>query len=439
MGITIAKLKELGGQAERGNDLSTTFKIYWRLVDASPQDIENRLKIADLLVKAKSQDAATEVYKAVALYGIRSGHPLIALVVMKVMEERGVDITPLFQELARNYASTSDKLSKRGQRLSPEHPDTEVDPPDLEAEIESAALIAGAARAAANLDNVSVYPQNLHPIPLLSQLPPETFIRLCAAMRAIRVPDGAMILREGEMGKSFFFLALGQVRVLHADRHGHEQTLANLGEGALFGEMALIHASPRTASVASLGDADLLEIDSAGVSTMASDLQVVAQALDRFTRDRLLNNLMATSPLFQPFTRKQKLDLLRRFTGHEVEPETVIINEGDEGRGLYVILSGEVEVTKEQEGEQILLATLKAGDVFGEISLIKGFPATATVKAVRRSTILFLDRVYFVRLVDALPEIKAFFQSLTEERLQDTRTVLTDDNGIEISDDMILI
>ena len=190
MGITIAKLKELGGQAERGNDLSTTFKIYWRLVDASPQDIENRLKIADLLVKAKSQDAATEVYKAVALYGIRSGHPLIALVVMKVMEERGVDITPLFQELARNYASTSDKLSKRGQRLSPEHPDTEVDPPDLEAEIESAALIAGAARAAANLDNVSVYPQNLHPIPLLSQLPPETFIRLCAAMRAIRVPDG---------------------------------------------------------------------------------------------------------------------------------------------------------------------------------------------------------------------------------------------------------
>lgn len=439
MKITIEKLKELGQKAEMTGDAATALKILWRLVDASPQDIENRLKIADLLSKTGSKDVAAEVYKAVAIYGIKSGHPLISLVTIKILEESGHETGPILQMLAEYYSSSSTKISAKGQRLSPEHPDTEIQPPDLEAEISYESVIAGAARAAANLDTVTEYPSNLHRIPLLSDLPPETFMRLCGSIKAIRVPDNAAIIREGEMGRSFFFLAMGQVRVFHADRHGHEKTLATLGEGALFGEMALIHASPRTASVMSSGYADLLEIDSAGLSTMASNLQSVAQALDHFTRDRLLNNLMATSPLFAPFSKKQRLDLLRRFSGHEVPPETVVIREGDEGRGLYVVLSGEVEITKDHEGGQILLATLKAGDVFGEISLIKGFPATASVKAVRRSTILFLDRVYFMRLVEALPEIKSFFENTAEERLHDTRSVLSDDDGIEISDEMILI
>lgn len=439
MGITIEKLKELGHRAVQAQDFLTAFKIFWRLVDSSPQDIENRLKIADLLVKTNATEGAGDVYKAVAAYGIRSGHPLTSLVIIKVLEEMGHDTASLMAKLAEYYSNSSEMISNKGQRLSPEHPDTEIDPPDLNAEIAAQTVIAGATRAAADFSKVETYPGKLHPLPLLSDLPPETFIRLCASMTAIRVPDKATIIREGEIGRSFFFLALGQVRVFHADRHGHEHTLATLGEGALFGEMALIHASPRTASVMSCGDADLLEINSAGVSAMASDLHVVAEALDKFTRDRLLNNLMAKSPLFSPFTKKQKLDLLRRFTGHEVLPETSIIREGDEGRGLYVVLSGEVEITKDGGGEQVLLATLKAGDIFGEISLIKGYPATATVKAVRRSTILFLDRTYFMRLVEALPEIKAFFENLTEERLQVTRTILSDDDGIEISDDMILI
>jgi CRP-like cAMP-binding protein len=248
-----------------------------------------------------------------------------------------------------------------------------------------------------------------------------------------------MVIREGEIGHSFFLMASGQVRVYRTDPHGADTELARLGEGAFFGEMAIIHAAPRTASVQAYGEADLLEVDREALSALAKELHVVAEALDRFTRERLLNNLLATSPLFSPFNRQQRLDLIKRFTGHEVAPDTIVISEGDEGRGLYVMLSGEVEVTKDHDGEQVLLATLKAGDVFGEISLIKGYPATATVKAVRRSTILFLDRVYFMRLVEALPEIKSFFENLSEERIQDTRLLLADELLIESPDEKILI
>ena len=248
-----------------------------------------------------------------------------------------------------------------------------------------------------------------------------------------------MIVREGEMGRAFYWLALGTVRVFKMDVRGAETNLARLGPGALFGEMALLQSSPRTASVQAETDVDILEMDAQAIGLMADKLTAVAQALDRFARERLLNNLMATSPIFKPFSRQQRLDLLRRFTGHEVAPGTVIIREGDEGRGLFVVLTGEVEVVKQQGGQEIPLATLKSGDVFGEISLVKGYPATATVRAAKPSTILFLDRIYFQRLVDSLPEIRQLFEEISEERLQDTRLVLADDVVIEEAEDLVLL
>jgi CRP-like cAMP-binding protein len=113
-----------------------------------------------------------------------------------------------------------------------------------------------------------------------------------------------------------------------------------------------------------------------------------------------------------------------------------VLLEGDPGRGLYVVLSGEVDVTKAQEGDDtVLLANLKAGEVFGEIALIKGGPATATVTAARQSTILFLDKIYFQRLVNAIPEMKKYFDNLSAERLADTQLVMDDGFLIEDADE----
>ena len=81
---------------------------------------------------------------------------------------------------------------------------------------------------------------------------------------------------------------------------------------------------------------------------------------------------MATSPLFKPFNRMQQRDLLRRFTSHDVAPGTVVINEGEEGRGLFVVLSGELDVSRRAaDGTTVPLGGLKTGDVFGEMSLLR--------------------------------------------------------------------
>lgn len=59
---------------------------------------------------------------------------------------------------------------------------------------------------------------------------------------------GDVVMREGETGKSFYVLMSGAVSV-NADNFGTDQHLADLGPGAVFGEIAALTGEPRTATV----------------------------------------------------------------------------------------------------------------------------------------------------------------------------------------------
>ena len=438
----MATLAEVKGHARRlflRGEANYALRLCDAIVEAAPLDADARLKVADCLVAMGDKDAAAEVHRSVAWYCMKAGHPLTAIVCARVLEAAGHKADDVLSALVVMYGSGSDLLGKMAARIAPPAGDTPVIPPDLRLAPPPTWRADAARRAAHCLDAYEDYPEALHPIPLLSELSDQSFRRVLAALLVRRLPDGAPVIREGEPGHAFFFLAAGEVRVYNTDSLGRETELARLHEGALFGEMALLGAQPRSASVAVVDEADLLEVNRDALAAIANELTQVASALDRFTRERLLKNLIATSPLFRPFSRVQQLDLLRRFTAHDVAPGTAIIRQGDEGRGLFVVLTGEVEVTKtDEQGNTVPLATLRAGDLFGEIALLHGGPTTATVTAARPATVLFLAREYVGRLVSAFPEIRQYFETLSEDRLMETRLLLADDQIVE-EDERVLI
>jgi CRP-like cAMP-binding protein len=112
---------------------------------------------------------------------------------------------------------------------------------------------------------------------------------------------------------------------------------------------------------------------------------------------------------------------MRRFVVLDVKSGATLIRPGDPGQGLYVVLQGTVGVLRSEDGHEVELASLHAGDVFGEISLLGDEPASATVTATQASSLLFLGSEYFARLLDAVPEVKVQLEALREERLMDTR------------------
>jgi CRP-like cAMP-binding protein len=435
------RLGELKTQALRYmvlGDLGRAFRLYEAIVRALPSDLDARMKVADLCVTARQHDLARRVYAAVAFYDLQGGRPLHALVAAQALHSLGADIVALQESLAQLYGLGSPKIvdyrrrpasedpAGRGGRLAPPDPETEVPAPAMIDEPDATAAAQSAAEAASSTTSLTDFPPLYPPVPLFSELQPAAFARVLGTMRVSRLGHGDAIVREGEPGTSFFLVAAGHVRVYNSDALGKQTELARLGEGAIFGELALVAAQPRSASVEVVGEADLLELGADALMAAANELPQLAEALDRFTRERLLKNLLATSPLFRPFSPPQRVDLARRFTGHDVTPGTELIREGDPGRGLYVVLSGEVEVVKGDEPFETTLATLRSGDVFGEIALVRGTPATATVRAARQSVVLFLAREYFERLMAALPELRAFFETLTEERLRDAEGINQD-------------
>ncbi|MCA9608744.1 MAG: cyclic nucleotide-binding domain-containing protein [Myxococcales bacterium] len=416
---------------------------YAVVLTLEPHHLDARLRVADSLLALGEIQRAAVVYTAFARHCANGGHPLRALVALKVLTTLEPLLAPLLKSLSDLYARGSTRLG-RGIRVAPSNEDA-VLPPDFSIGACPAQdkLIAHAEKLGADLSKAGqIYPDKLPPIPLFSDLEPEAFERVLHALKLRRSRPGDVIVAEGEPGHSFFVIARGSVAVTKHLAHGGSTRLATLHEGAIFGEMALVSASPRTATVVAETDCDVLEFDRAALAAASRDVGAVAAALDQFTRERLLNNLLATAPLFKPLDRRQRFDLIRRFTAHDVAPGVTILEEGTPGRGLFLLLSGEVDVSKRDGGSKVLLASLGPGEVFGEISLFGDEPTTASVTAATQSTVLFLSREVFHRLEEAVPEIGAYVRDLGEERLMDTRLLLEsawEDEELLLDEDQILI
>ncbi len=257
-------------------------------------------------------------------------------------------------------------------------------------------------------------------IPLFSDLPRDAFIALFERCPLRRFPEGARIIEQGTRGDAFYVICAGRVRIVR--QKGDEQrVLATLEEGAFFGEMALLSGAPRSASVVGAAEeTQVLEISAPVLADLSRSYPQVARALRRFCRQRLLSDVVNTSALFRSFGRKDRRDLVERFKAREVRRGDVIIHEGNQVDGLYVVLSGEVSVSKGGQS----LAQLREGELFGEMSLLQKTPATATVTAQRNTSLLRLPREDFDTLILTHPQILALVSELTETRRRNTEAVL---------------
>ena len=101
-------------------------------------------------------------------------------------------------------------------------------------------------------------------------------------------------------------------------------------------------------------------------------------------------------------------------------PGEVIFREGDEGRHVYVIKSGTVEVLqKGPDRTDQVVARLQSGDHFGEIALIQRAPRTATIRTASAVHVYRMNPNSFVALYTHLPGFRDHFQQVMESRLKD--------------------
>jgi CRP-like cAMP-binding protein len=127
--------------------------------------------------------------------------------------------------------------------------------------------------------------------------------------------------------------------------------------------------------------------------------------------------VLNTSDLFKPFSKEDRVRILERFVSRDVEPGAVLINEGQESPGFFIVLRGQMDVfCKMEDQSDLSVGQLVEGEVFGEISCLHQEPAVATVKAATPASILRLPRKDFQELILSHPQILEMVASLGEER-----------------------
>jgi DNA-binding NtrC family response regulator len=133
-------------------------------------------------------------------------------------------------------------------------------------------------------------------IGILKDLPLETLTGIIPCLTERSFDGGTRILYRGDPGYSMFMILSGSVAVTLINEDGIEYTLTTLGEGRIFGEMALLTGEPRSANVKALSDVrtaelnqeDFLQLVSTYPKLYESLLRLVAQ---RRTRSSALHQL----------------------------------------------------------------------------------------------------------------------------------------------------
>lgn len=122
---------------------------------------------------------------------------------------------------------------------------------------------------------------------------------------------------------------------------------------------------------------------------------------------KLRETLINTSPMFSGMTKWQAKKLILLANVEEHKAGTTVIREGETGSNMYVIIEGEMEVSKIVDGESIPLTTLRLGDLVGEVALVSETRRTADVTAKTDIRVLALDWDSLVRLQQTSPYLSS--------------------------------
>lgn len=114
------------------------------------------------------------------------------------------------------------------------------------------------------------------------------------------------------------------------------------------------------------------------------------------------------------------LDYVNAVSSHTFHKKEVVFREGDYAKGtMYFIFDGEVSLYRKQEsGEQKHLTTLKSGEYFGEVALIKGCTRTASaIVTSDTARVANIDKEVFLKIATTQPNFLFELLRMTIDRM----------------------
>jgi cAMP-dependent protein kinase regulator len=280
-------------------------------------------------------------------------------------------------------------------------------------------------------------------IPVFKNLKEDELDHLACYFTLKTLESNEKLFGIGDSDRTFYIIAEGQctISVKNGDQ---EHAIATQGAPSHFGEICLVQDdSIRSANVfAAEKGATLLSLTYADWNLLKG-LQWHSFAIRRLkviARHRLSSYLKNMH--FLQNVDDTALNLLGGiFHLKHVDVDEVILKEGDQPKGFYVLADGEVSVTTDSYAKVVTISSTSDDNFFGELALIEKIPVSATVKATKDTLLLHVSPTAFQNFLQIVtPEVRHEIANTIRVRakamLSDTVSDLVDPKNVALGENL---
>ncbi len=130
--------------------------------------------------------------------------------------------------------------------------------------------------------------------------------------------------------------------------------------------------------------------------------------------------LLKQTPLFDGLSNADLEELEQSTRIQDYKAGQIIVIEGRVGAAFFILVSGSVEVIKRRgQPNEAVLATLQAGDFFGELATMRHVPRSASIRALEDLTCLVIRRADFEAYIRKFPNVVAKVESTLTSRFDE--------------------
>ena len=262
--------------------------------------------------------------------------------------------------------------------------------------------------------------------------------RLIDSGAVLSIGPGEYICHQGDTDRHVFIIIMGEVDVVEGEP-GSEVLLAKLRRGELFGELSALFATPRMTSIRAAMQSVVLQVPGDDFEQLITGRDELFNAILLRYRHRVTETALRSTRLFR-FLPPRALDkLIEQAEIVSIPAGGVIVQEGEQGDGFYVVIHGRARVSHELGDSSINLAVAAAGDYFGEWALLTGAPRAATVTAMTRVDVIRIGKVSFLELIQQHPEVRNEIDRVAHNRYSSINRFAVPDSQQQVNEMLNLI